>query len=73
MPYFEIFRAIFSAKKSERRVRTPRYDLKLPQSTHRKPQEPQRTFYSAQNGLKMAKNHQKPSKYALFGDMSRYF
>ena len=47
--------ALFLAQKSARRVRTPRAHLKLPQTTTRKPQEPQRTFFSAENGLKMAK------------------
>ena len=72
-PYFEIFCAIFSAKKSARRVCTPRAQMKLPQTTPRKPQEPRRTFFSAENGLKMAKNDHKPLKYALFSDISRYF
>ena len=58
--------ALFLAQKSARRVRTPRAHLQLPQTTHRKPQEPRRTFCSAQNGLKMAKNDQKPSKHVFF-------
>ena len=47
--------ALFLAQKSARRVRTPRAHLQLPQTTPRKPQEPQRTFFSAENGLKTAK------------------
>ena len=58
--------ALFLAQKSARRVRTPRPHLQLPQTNHRKPQEPRHTFFSAKNGLKMAKNDQKPLKYALF-------
>ena len=51
-------------------MRTPRARLQLPQSTHRKPQEPRRTFFSAQNGLKMAKNDQKTVKIRI---ILRYF
>ena len=64
--FLEIFCAIFSAKKSARRMRSSRNHLELPQSTPRKPQQPRRTFFSAENGLKMTKNDQKPSKYAFF-------
>ena len=46
-------------------MRTPRAHLQLPQTTPRKPQEPWRTFFSAENGLKMAKNDQTPCKYAF--------
>ena len=58
--------ALFLAPKSARRVRTPRDHLQLPQTTPIKPQEPQRTFFWAQNGLKMAKNDQKPPKHVFF-------
>ena len=58
--------ALFLAHKSARRVRTPRDHLKLPQTTHRKPQEPRRTLFSAQNNLKMAKNDQNTPYFEIF-------
>ena len=64
-PFWRYF-ALFLAQKSARRVRTPRTQFKLAQSTHRKLLKPRCTFISAQNGIKMAKNDQNPSKYALF-------
>ena len=65
--YFGDILRYFQRKKSARRVRTPRAHLQLPQTTPRKPQEPRRTFFSAKNGLKMAKNHSLILRYvALF-------
>ena len=67
--FLEIFRAIFSAKKSARRVRTPRAHLQLPQSTPRKTQEPRRTFCrpkTASKWPKTTKNRQNTHYFEIF-------
>ena len=58
--------ALFLAQKKCAEFAHAPYQFKLAQSNHKKPQTPRRTFFPDKNGLKMAKNDQKPSKYALF-------